>query len=338
MLGSNDIQDFALTKFPRKKHSPNGWITANCQACVHNGEPTPDTKNRMGLLMDGPGLRYHCFRCGYVASWKPGESINKKLKQLWLWMGVSNQEIMQINLQCLKLKSEFSGSDLKETKKKIVIQETSLPKNSRSFSDWASSEEVPPSFLACIEYIQTRGECLLENFQDYYWSPNMPEHFIIPIFDRGKIVGWTARLIRNPKDNTETKYYLENTNKHIFNSDLLYDENRKYIILTEGPLDAIALHGVAIMGNQITEHQRDLLNGSGKEIVVLADKDAGGQVLIEAAINNGWKVAFPDVVGFNCKDGLDMVNQLGIFASLKLIFDSATSNSLKINMLRKRWK
>lgn len=335
MFGQNYIQDFATKLLPRQKQSPGGWYSFNCPACIHNGEPSPDTKLRMGARFENGGVHYHCFRCNYVAGWKPGQSLHDRLKKLFGWMGASQRELQQANLECLRIRQDFVEEVKKENEYVFKSAQVTLPENAMPLSHWAGLSDIPVAFISVVEYIHSRSSKFVDWYDDFHWSPTMPEHFIIPLRFDGGIYGWTARLAREPKDRFETKYVLEKTDKFLFNSHLLEDPLTKYIILVEGPLDAIALNGVAVMGNEITERQLHWLNTSDKEIILLADKDKGGQNLIDVALKNDWYVSFPDLTEF--KDGLDLVNKYGRLFAVKTIFDSRQSNSLKINMLRKSW-
>ena len=67
---------------PKRKHTPSGWISFNAPCCHHNGQGA-DTRQRGGLIAnpDG-GVSYHCFNCGFKASWQPGRNVSKGLRRL----------------------------------------------------------------------------------------------------------------------------------------------------------------------------------------------------------------------------------------------------------------
>lgn len=334
---SNYIQDFALRLLPTQKHSPNGWLAFDCPACVHNGEPSRDTKKRMGLMLDGSGsIRYHCFRCGYVCGWHPGQSLSIKLRNLFMWMGASKDDVQQANLECLKIRQNYKEEKVKEEKVLLHAREVNLPENAKNFVYWASQSPTPQKFIEVAEYVNSRTPKLLEWFDDWHWSPDMPEHAIIPVRYNDHVYGWTARLARPQKNKSEPKYYLNNESKFLFNAELLEDSDTKYVILVEGPLDAIALNGIAVMGNQITEKQLMWLNASDKKIILFPDK-TGSRKLIDDAVKHGWSISFPDLDGLNIKDGLDLVNHFGRLMAVKMIIDNSIDNPLKIDMLRKKW-
>lgn len=337
MVPTNYIQNFALELIPSQKMTPNGWYGFNCVACTYRGEPTPDTKKRMGLKFEPDGsCRFNCFRCGFGCSWTPGQNLSRNFKQLILWLGGTKKDIQEANLECLKIRQDYQ-KDFTAEKKAIELHQTTLPDNCNTLDYWASQDNPPEKFIQALEYIINRNQNFVEWFKNFQWSPSYPDHIIMPVTFEGKVYGWSARLTRPPKHKNEPRYYNVNESKFLFNGDLLQEEGTNYLIVTEGPLDAIAVRGVAVMGNQISDLQLKWLKACDKEIIVLPDRDAGGQKLIDLALKHGWAVSFPAVEGLKIKDGLDMVNYFGRLMAVKMIFDSAHTNHLKINVLRKNW-
>lgn len=333
---SNVVQDFCLRVAPQAKMSPNGWLSCDCPACVHSGEPSPDTKKRMGIKLENDGVRYHCFRCSYTAGWKPGQSLSAKLKKLWGYFGASYQEISKINLEVLKLRNQ-AVTELKKEDEKLLT-EVGLPTNTKTIFELAEENCQDPMFIRAIEYINSRNPELINWFDNWSWSPDMPEHIIIPLMYHNQCYGYTARLTRPTKNASEPKYYLTNSSKFLLGAEHLEDEFRKKIILVEGPIDAICISGVAVMGNKITDKQMQYLRTTDKEIIVFPDRDKGGQSLIDVALENDWAVSMPDLTGLPIKDAADLVNYFGRLFAIKLIIDNATTNALKINVIRKNWK
>ena len=75
------VKEILSTFLPAKrKQTPSGWISFNAPCCHHNGT-SADTRGRGGLISNGDGgLSYHCFNCGFKASWQPGRNLSHKLK------------------------------------------------------------------------------------------------------------------------------------------------------------------------------------------------------------------------------------------------------------------
>ena len=110
----------------------------------------------------------------------------------------------------------------------------------------------------------------------------------------------------------------------------------KIVIVCEGPFDAMSIDGVAILGNAVSEQQADIIDGLGKEVIVVADTDAAGAKLIDAAINYGWSVSFP-IWQETCKDINDAVMQYGKLFVVATIIDATVRNKFKIELLKRTY-
>ena len=87
----------------KRKQTPSGWISFNAPCCHHNGT-SADTRGRGGLIgnTDG-GISYHCFNCGYKASWQPGRNLSFKMKNLMKWFNTPDDVITKLALDVMKL-------------------------------------------------------------------------------------------------------------------------------------------------------------------------------------------------------------------------------------------
>ena len=97
----------------------------------------------------------------------------------------------------------------------------------------------------------------------------------------------------------------------------------------------MAVDGVAVLGNDISEIQADIIDSLGREVIVVADTDRAGAKLIESAIKYGWTVSFP-VWQETCKDIGEAVVKYGKLFVLKSIIDARETSKLKIELLYKR--
>jgi hypothetical protein len=88
----------------KRKTSSSGWVSFNAPCCVHNGENT-DRRSRGGLKLSEEGWSFHCFNCGYTASFVLGRNLSYKARRLLTWLNVPPEEIERINLESLKHKS-----------------------------------------------------------------------------------------------------------------------------------------------------------------------------------------------------------------------------------------
>jgi len=109
----------------------------------------------------------------------------------------------------------------------------------------------------------------------------------------------------------------------------------RFVIVVEGPLDAMVVDGVAILGNECSETQADIIDGLAREVIVVPDCDRAGVKLIDAAIEYGWHVSFP-VWQETCKDVSEAVERYGKLFVLKSIIDATETGRLKIELKKKR--
>jgi len=121
----------------------------------------------------------------------------------------------------------------------------------------------------------------------------------------------------------------------VFNLDRQTDD-REFVIVCEGPFDAISIDTCALLGAEIKDSQNWLLKQLGREIVLVPDRDVAGAATVEQALEFGWSVSMPDWPN-GIKDVNDAVVKLGQLATLWLIVEAKESNSLKIQIRAKKW-
>ena len=97
----------------------------------------------------------------------------------------------------------------------------------------------------------------------------------------------------------------------------------------------MAVDGVAILGNDCSEVQADIIDSLGREVIVVPDNDRAGQHLVNQAIEFGWNVSFP-VWHETCKDVNEAVLKYGKLFVLKAIVDGKETSRLKIELKKKK--
>jgi hypothetical protein len=317
------VNDTILNYLPRKrKKTPSGWISFNAVCCQHNGN-TADTRSRGGLMIN-VGVSYHCFNCGFKASWQPGRTVSVKLRKLMRWMEVPDDIITKCVLEALRIKEDVSYESKLNPLPKFI--DKLLPPESKPLRDQLDDPDVIP----VLEYLSNRG-LYLDDF-DWHWAntSGFDSRLIVPFYYQDRLVGYTARLLRDGKP----KYISEQQQGYVFNLDR-QTENRRYVIVTEGPFDAISIDGVALLGAEINDVQKILINSLGKEVILLPDKDHEGPRTVEKAIEFGWSVSFPDWT--DCKDANDAIVKYGRLYTLYSIIKNKQSNELKIKLAAQKW-
>ena len=127
------VSDIISAYLPgKRKTTPSGWTSFNAPCCHHNGS-TADTRGRGGLISEGDTVSYHCFNCGYKASWQPGRGVSKKLRQLLVWLGTPDDAINKLTLDVMRINE---GVEVKQRKIEIPTFETvPLPADAIKLTD-----------------------------------------------------------------------------------------------------------------------------------------------------------------------------------------------------------
>ena len=335
----NLIQNTILTAGPaNKKKTPSGWLSFNAPCCVHNGE-TQDKKKRGGIMTSADGtISYHCFNCGYKASYIIGRRLTQKMRQFMGYLGIPDDTIKKLAIEAMREEE----SDTKYEKKKFVnFKKKDLPKFSRRLDQWL--EEYTVGTMATeqqnkidklLNYLAGRGigadwyDFMYSN--DTYWD--VDKRLLIPFYWRGDIVGFTGRMF---EESDKVKYYTDVQPGYVFNMDA-QDWTRKFVLVTEGPFDAITVSGVSILGSEINDTQRELIDGLNRQVIVVPDRDAPGEKLINQAIEFGWSVAFPEW-DEKVEDVADAVLKYGRLFTIQSILKTTESNKFKIDLKRKMY-
>jgi len=257
--------------------------------------------------------------------------MNKFMRDL----SIPDDVINQLRLEALKL-DQNNTTEIRSIIPKF--DNRVLPMESRSFDEWKTflqltdqDYKIPDGFIGVVDYLAKRKIDLFD-YPFYYTSKiGFSNRVIIPFLYKGDIVGWTARAINDAKP----KYLSEQQPGYVFNLDHQQDD-REFVIVSEGPFDAISIDGCALLGAEIKDSQNYLLKQLGKEIVLVPDRDHEGPRTVEQALEYGWSVSMPDWPD-DVKDINDAVIKLGKLATMWLIVSAKESNNLKIQLRAKKW-
>jgi hypothetical protein len=237
-------------------------------------------------------------------------------------------EIGKLNLAALKAKDS-----LPVLKKLINLElvEKPLPDDCLPIETWIAEGAQDPELLDVISYLVDERKVGFD-WYNWHWSaaPGFRDRVIIPFYQDKKIVGYTGRKIKPGKP----KYLTDSQSGYVFNIDA-QGWGRKYVIVSEGQFDAIAVSGVGIMTNEPNEAQVMRLNALGREVIVVPDKDKPGAKMLKSAITNGWSASLPPWED-DIKDIADAVKRYGRLYVLSTILHYRVSGEIKINLLKKK--
>ena len=313
---------------PKTKTSPSGWISFNAPCCHQRGHAR-DTRKRAGIMFS-EGVVYNCFNCKYTASWQPGRTLTEKFKNLCRWLGADDNQVKELVFEALKTEStEYEPEHFVE---KVKFTKKELPEGALPLVEWLDAEldaEQEQQLVLVVEYVVGRGYDPLDG--NFYWSP-MPgfaDRVIIPFLYESVVVGNTARKVKEGRP----KYLSDQHPFFVFNIDA-QDPLNKYVFVCEGPFDALAVDGVALLTNEISQQQAHIINGLGKEVIVIPDQDKAGLALINQAVDYDWLVAFPNW-GEDVKDCADAVKKYGKLFVVVDIIETAQKGAIRLEMAKK---
>jgi hypothetical protein len=311
----------------KRKHTSSGWISFNAPCCVHRGD-SQDKRQRGGLKPNAEnGWSYHCFNCGYTASFILGRNLSFKARNLLEWLGVDQQSIEQINIESLRHRTMNGLIENQKTQIKAVeFEERDLP------ADLELIDINNPQHLPYIEYLENR--CIDSVGYPYMVSPNAEgrssKRIVIPFTHKGLMAGNTSRFI----DNRQPKFISDTQQGYVFGVDLQKD-NWEHAIVVEGVFDALAINGLAVLHNDINATQAQVIKSLNKNITVVPDQDQAGMALVNKAIELGWAVSIPEWPN-GIKDVNDAVIYMGKVATLLTILNARETNKYKIEIKRKQ--
>jgi hypothetical protein len=257
--------------------------------------------------------------------------MNKFMRDL----NIPDDIIGQLRLEALRLDNN-STAEIRTVIPKFDTR--AMPMDAISFEELNTflklpdgDYAVPTKFTEAFAYLIDRK---IDPFAyPFYWAnrTGFNTRIIIPFLYKGDIVGWTARAIND----AQPKYLSEQQPGYVFNLDSQNDD-REFVIVCEGPFDALSIDSCALLGAEIKDSQHWLLRQLGKEIVLVPDRDAAGKATLEQALALEWSVSMPDWPD-GIKDVNDAVIKLGRLATMWLIVSAKESNNLKIQLKAKKW-
>jgi len=301
----------------RRKTSASGWIGFNAPCCIHNGE-NPDRRQRGGLKTSEEGWSYHCFNCGYTASFILGRNLTFKARKFLSWLMVPQEEIERINLESLRHKSITGILESRHAVEKTVdteFEERDLP---------ADTEELS---VEATQYLTRRNISL--DYPFLFKATPRPG-IVIPFTHHNQVVGNCTRFL----DDRTPKYLNDMPPGYVFGTDLQRDTWQSVLVM-EGVFDALSIGGLAVLHAEINDAQVRVIRSLGKQVVVVPDQDEAGMKLVDRAMELGWSVSMPNW-GNTVKDVNDAVIEYGRLGALLIIMQAREHSKIKIELRKKQ--
>jgi hypothetical protein len=302
----------------KRKQTSSGWISFNAPCCEHNGE-SRDRRQRGGMKSTEQGWSYHCFNCGFTASFVLGRNLTFKARKLLSWMNVPQEEIERINLESLKHKSIEGLIGERQT---IVNQLQNI-----EFEDRDLPSDTQPLTDLTQEYLRARG---IELDYPFLYKTMPRPGIVIPFTHDNQVVGHTTRFL----DDRTPKYIQDIQPGYVFGTDL-QNSTWRYVLVMEGVFDALSINGLAVLHAEINDAQIKLIRSLGRDVIVVPDQDAAGMKLVDRAVELGWSVSIPEWPA-DIKDVNDAVIRWGRLATLITIMQSRETSRIKIELRKKQ--
>jgi hypothetical protein len=302
----------------KRKQTTSGWISFNAPCCIHRGD-TQDRRQRGGIKPGTDGSwSYHCFNCGYTASFVLGRTLTFKARCLLEWLNVPQEEIERINLESLKQKSIdgllYERQAVVNQLQNIVFEDRDLPADTQELNESA------------MEYLQRRSIPL--DYPFLYKSMPRPG-VVIPFTHDNQVVGHTTRFL----DDRTPRYIQDIQPGYVFGTDL-QGTDWQSVIVVEGVFDALSINGLAVLHAEINDAQVRVIRSLGRNVVVVPDQDEAGMKLVDRALELGWAVSMPEWPA-GVKDVNDAVIKLGKLGALLTIMQAKETSRIKIELRKK---
>lgn len=336
----DSIQQSVLQLLPvRRKTGQNGWTSFNAPCCVHNGE-TADTRGRGGIRTNAGAVSYHCFNCQFTASFIPGRHLTFKFRKLLTWLGADDLTVRRLVIEAVRLKELVAPEEIVEPVEEIKYEARTLPEGATSLREWTTylamqgdDYIVPDRVVRGVHYINHRKIDLdkYEFFLTDNEAYNLHRRIIVPYYYNKEIVGYTARTW---EPDVKPKYWSSHPADFVFNLNT-QQPNWRFVIVCEGPFDAMSIDGVALNGSEISDTQVEQIDRLQREVIVVPDTDRAGRKLVDRAIEAGWTVSFP-IWQETCKDINEAVIKYGKLFVVKSILAARETSKLKIELKKKK--
>ena len=186
-----------------------------------------------------------------------------------------------------------------------------------------------------------------KNGKRYYYDA-FRSKVMYPVIDlRGNVVAFGGRVLDNSKpkyiNTSDTPVYKKSN--ELFAMNFAKNGNDRKLILCEGYMDVIALHGagfenaVAGLGTALTPEQVSLISRYADEVSLCYDSDEAGQKAVRAALNlfskTGVRVKVIRLEGG--KDPDEIIRTHGRERFAKLLTNADNDTEYKLSVIRSKY-
>jgi len=270
MIPYDFVQNFLMEHFTNVTSKGMDFV-ARCSLCGDSAKNPRKRRFNLKYKSDGTAGTYHCFNCGASGTFV---QLYAQVKGL-----TKSEAYGQIRRSAFKnIKASLSKP------KKTVPEQLVIPDNFNAMrKDWLGLGDTPKGAVQTEFQARLKSflykRCLPESYPFYIGIGGPTKgRIIVPIFDRNDdILYYQARSL----DSSATQKYMNPTlttkkaiilNEHRFARD-------KYIVVVEGPIDAICVgdQGTCVFGASVDDVVLGRLRSlTDKGVVIALDSDSDG--------------------------------------------------------------
>jgi hypothetical protein len=294
----------------KRRPTRKGIVSFNCPACG-------DRRGR-GAFFETPtgGFRFWCFNSGCdfekPTGYEPGSAFGARTRRLFELLGGDPDKLQWDEIR----RHRPSGIDLvRPAAPATRLPEVELPPESMLLHDATDPRARP---------VQDYLNHLLRGHLDeklFAWTPQYPEHFIIPWFDDSRIVGWIGEHIGKKQGELGRFIYPQTRPSDFVFRPYGWEDDCRRIYVTQGELEAVLLGFVSTCRPTITSGQIAWLRRTGKEIVLVPEDHSEEFERIGA--QEHWRVGrVPEIPGGHASIR-ESYMQLGVLYTIQYIGETA---------------
>lgn len=295
--------------------SAAGWHTVKCSVCS-------DYKERAGFRFDGGNTSYHCFNCSLLAGHSTtANKFSTKMMSVLVAFGIDLSAARKTLFAGFGATTTVTAEDTDARNRVAHPTPIALPPEFQFISSTNPAHADAIAYLTprCVDF--TKYGLMVSTTTDP--KNKWYKRVIVPMYNRGNnIIFYQGRTYSGHKMRWESP--TDPKSNVLFGYHNLDASDKDYVIVCEGPFDAMSVDGVAILGSSFTPFHEHVLALSRKKKIVIPQRDKNGRTMALRALELGFTLSFPDIGG--SQDINDAIIQYGrLYVEQQIITKCTTS-------------
>lgn len=281
----------------------------NEQRCAVCNDHSP----RAGWKIDSEQVFFHCYNCGFRASYLEGTGkFSRWMKELCRANGITDQDLQSISATLFFNKAEKTDKEITLealTRVNLNTPEVAFPPSTFQLGHDGHDAIQEP----LITYLLSRGMDPLK----FYFSLDkaLLRRVIIPFWRGGKLIFWQARSI-DKQIKPRYKNCSASKDAILYGYDNLFEYSDAPLFVTEGAFDAESVGGICILGSSLNAAKIEVLHKTRRRIIFVMDLDSNGELLRDEVLRQGWEITWVDNRASDINDSVQKFGKLYTIYSL----------------------